>query len=98
MSTEYYCGYCGGDVLWSDENVQFEHTDDGERVDPPVPGDYVSAAHNRKGSRVNPADVQSRGERDAEDEGYDANDDGPYDDGADDDYRYPGAPDGVIQA
>lgn len=64
--TEYYCGYCGGDVIWSDENVQFEHSDDGERVDPPTPGDYVSAAHNRKGSRVNPVDVQRDDERDAD--------------------------------
>lgn len=62
--SEFYCGYCGGDVLWSSENVQYEHADSGERVEADSPGDYVSAAHNRQGTRVNAVDVQRSDERD----------------------------------
>lgn len=64
---EFYCGYCGGDVIWSVENVQYEHADSGERVKADSPGDYVSAAHNRKGTRVNAVDVQRSDERDVDD-------------------------------
>lgn len=62
---EFYCGYCLGDVIFSDENVQWEHATDGQRVQADSPGDYVSAQHNRKGSRVLAADVCSRSDEPA---------------------------------
>lgn len=53
----YVCGYCDGWVIYSQENLRYEHAEDGERVKADSPGDFVSAAHNRAGTPVNPADV-----------------------------------------
>lgn len=62
--TDFYCGYCGGDVIFSEENNQFEHAEDGYRVVPGSPGDYASAPHNHKGTRVASYDVERSDERD----------------------------------
>lgn len=64
--TEFYCGYCGGDVIYSPENAQYEHTDSGERITGITPGDFISARHNRAGTAVLAVDVQRDDERDAE--------------------------------
>lgn len=64
--TEFYCGYCGGDVIYSTENVQYQHVDSGERITGITPGDYISARHNRAGTAVLAVDVERNDERDAE--------------------------------
>ena len=64
--SEFYCGYCGGDVIFSEENNQYEHANDGYRVVPGSPGDYVSTTHNRKGTKVEAYDVERSDERDDE--------------------------------
>lgn len=66
--SEFYCGYCGGDVIFSDENAQHEHANSGERITNITPGDFVSAQHNQQGSRVIAADVQRSDERDLDHE------------------------------
>lgn len=53
-----YCGYCHGAVAYDQECLIFRHVDAGDRVTPGVAGDYVSAAHNRAGTPVNPVDVE----------------------------------------
>lgn len=51
------CGYCNGTVEWSPWDGSYVHVTDGERITNISPGDYVSAQHNRAGTRVNSADV-----------------------------------------
>lgn len=53
------CGYCDGDVVKA--AIGHEHATDGNRVTA-GPGDFVSARHNRAGTRVNPMDVVEVGE------------------------------------
>lgn len=61
-TTSLECGYCGGEVVWSDEALSYVHTTSDRRVPPPVPGDFLSAHHNRAGSRVGPYDVVEAGD------------------------------------
>lgn len=51
------CGYCFGIVIDNPNGPGFVHESDGQRVAVSGPGDFVSAAHNRAGSRVNPVDI-----------------------------------------
>ena len=55
----YECGYCGGSVVWNDERYVYVHATDGNRIAAVdiTPGDWMSARHNRAGTRVNPADL-----------------------------------------
>lgn len=53
-----YCGYCLGNVAFNESTIRWEHTENGERVKADSPSDFVSAAHNRAGTPVNPADVE----------------------------------------
>lgn len=57
MREDMECGFCGGRAVWHEDTLAWEHADDGERVRVGNPGDFVSAGHNRKGTRVNPADL-----------------------------------------
>lgn len=61
-----YCGYCGGNAVFSPENVQWQHADSGERVKADSPGDMISARHNREGSVILPVDIQWEDESDAD--------------------------------
>jgi hypothetical protein len=49
------CGYCGGEVIRTDEG--YVHADDGDRVRVSGPGDYVTARHNRAGTKVLTVDI-----------------------------------------
>lgn len=51
------CGYCLGRVTFDRDRMAWVHVDSGDRVTPNGPGDMVSAAHNRAGTRVNVVDV-----------------------------------------
>lgn len=52
---EQECGYCGGRAVKGD--LGYVHAEDGDRVKPGGPGDFVSAGHNRAGTRINPVDL-----------------------------------------
>jgi hypothetical protein len=52
------CGYCHG-VLCETE-IGYVHAANGDRVTDITPGDFVSAAHNRAGTRVDHYDVVTR--------------------------------------
>lgn len=52
-----YCGYCLGDALFNQDKTRWEHATDGERITNISAGDYVSAAHNRAGTKINAVDL-----------------------------------------
>jgi hypothetical protein len=49
------CGFCGGRAVKAD--IGYVHAEDGDRVKVGGPGDFVSAGHNRAGTRINPVDL-----------------------------------------
>lgn len=53
----YECGFCGGVAHFDEDKRAYVHTFTSDRVPSGNPGDYVSAAHNRAGTIINPADL-----------------------------------------
>jgi hypothetical protein len=63
--SEYECGYCGGAAVDNPDGPGMVHAEDGVRIASISSGDFVSAAHNRAGTRINPVDLVESGEGEA---------------------------------
>ena len=57
MDGKFECGYCGGRAVWDGTKLAHVHVDAGDRVKVSGPGDFVSAAHNRARTTINPVDL-----------------------------------------
>lgn len=56
-ATKYECGFCGGRAMYDETKLRYVHADAGDRVKVSGPGDFVSGAHNRARTTINPADL-----------------------------------------